>query len=430
MDTAATNDDESWRSTKRWYRKYPELSPPGEMPVEPFISEAQYERELKLLWPKVWLLAGRVEEIKGPGDYLIKEIPPLGISLIVVRGRDGKIRAFHNACTHRGSKICWQKGGATGTAGSFMCPYHGFTFNLSGQLVSVPDEANFYGLDRTKLGLREVVTDVWNGFVFFHLDPEPRESLKDYLGEIVAPLANYPFEGRLHYYEYTAEISANWKILVASFLEGYHGHIFHKGNLDRSPWKDNPFSHTFLIKLFDKHRLISLGRSPHMTPTRVEKVAVSRIKATGHDQLWRAGGAGPADGAGPQDVSKLFTEIYSTFVIHNIFPNLQLNIVGGLWYFYQFWPVAVDRVIWQGRLYYPEPTCASDRFFVEFHKVKDRDILMEDGHVCELQYPVMKAGVIDRWMLQDEEIAIQHFNKVVADYTAPRPARTAAEQAR
>ena len=103
------------------------------------------------------------------------------------------------------------------------------------------------------------------------------------------------------------------------------------------------------------------------------------------------------------------------------------DIVGGLWYFYQFWPLGVDRVIWRGRLYYPEPKTASDRFLVEFHKVKDRDILMEDGHISERQQPIMKSGVIDHWVLQDEEIAIQHFNKVVSDYTSPQITKTAAE---
>ena len=109
MSTPRVEDaqDQSWRATKRWYRQYPELSPPGEVGVELFTSLEQYERELALMWPNVWLLACRVEEIPSPGDYLVKDIPPLSASLIVVHGRDRKIRVFHNACTHRGSKICW-----------------------------------------------------------------------------------------------------------------------------------------------------------------------------------------------------------------------------------------------------------------------------------------------------------------------------------
>ncbi len=416
MAEESTDRDESWRSTKRWYRKYPELRPVGQVPITPFVSEEQYRLEQKLLWPNVWLLVGRVEDIPQPGNFLIKDIPPCDVSLIVARGEDGEIRAFHNVCLHRGSKICWQKNGAIGSTAAFRCPYHDFTYGLDGKLIYVPDEANFYDLKKKDLGLRPVVADLWNGFIFVHLNPEPRETLREYLGDIVTALEDYPFSQRPHHYEYTAKIEANWKVLMASFLEGYHGHIFHAGNMDRSPWKDNPYSHTFLIKLYKKHRFLSLGRSPEMNPTRMEKIAVSRIKASGYDKVWLRGIASSSGNSRAEDVRTLFTNIYSSFVIHNIFPNLQLNIVGGIWYYYQFWPLGVDRVIWRGRIYYPEPKTASDRFLVEFHKVKDRDILMEDGHVSELQQPIMKSGLLDRWILQDEEIAIQHFIKVVDDY--------------
>ena len=416
MASISTEGPDSWRSTKRWYKKYPELQPPGRLPVAPFISEEQYALEQEKLWPNVWLMACREADIPNPGDFLIKEIPPCNASLIVVRGKDGVVRTFHNVCPHRGSLICWQENGTRGSTAAFRCPYHDFTYDLDGRLIFVPDEENFYDLDKSTLGLKAVMTDIWNGFVFVHLNPKPRESLRDYLGDVVTPLEDFPFEERQYYFEYTAEIKANWKILVASFLEGYHGHTFHAGNIDRSPWVDNPYSHTFLIKLFEKHRFISLGRSPDMNPTKMEQVAVSRMKKSGYDEIWSSGIPNATE-VNSRDDRELFTDIYSSFVIHNIFPNLQLNTVGGLWYYYQFWPLSVDRVIWQGRIYYPEPRTASDRFLVEFHKIKDRDILMEDGHVSENQHPIMKAGTIDTWLLQDEEIAIQHFNKVIDDYT-------------
>ena len=416
MASISTEGPDSWRSTKRWYRKYPDLQPPGQVPVEPFVSKEQYALERQELWPHVWLMACRVEEVAKPGDYLIKDIPPLGISLIVVRGKDGAVRTFYNVCPHRGSKICWQESGSRDSATAFRCPYHDFTYDLDGRLIYVPDEENFYDLDKDRLGLKPVTTDIWNGFIFIHLDASPRESLRDYLGDIVTPLEDFPFEDRQYYFEYTAEIKANWKILVASFLEGFHGHTFHAGNIDRSPWVDNPYSHTFLIKLFEKHRFISLGRSPEMNLSRMEQVAYSRMKASGYDRIWARGMPQEQRDVKTKDARELFTDIYSSFVIHNIFPNLQLNTVGGLWYYYQFWPLDLDRVLWQGRIYYPEPKTASDRFLVEFHKIKDRDILMEDGHVSELQQPIMEAGLLDKWILQDEEIAIQHFNKTIDDF--------------
>ena len=149
MTIATDNDRESFRNTKRWYAKHPELGMPGIISTEPFVSHEQFELERKLLWPRVWLMVGRAEQIANPGDYFVKEIPSNDVSLIVVRGRDNTIRTFHNVCPHRGSQLCFNNDGTGGNARSgFACPYHGFSFGLDGKLFFVPDEANFYNLDR------------------------------------------------------------------------------------------------------------------------------------------------------------------------------------------------------------------------------------------------------------------------------------------
>ena len=159
MSTEAPDAD-SYLSTKRWFARYPGLGAPG-IPVEPFISEEHFHLERQRLWPNVWLMTGRAEHIPEPGDYFIKDIPPLNASLIVVRGRDRVVRAFHNVCPHRGSQLCWEKSGTRSSTTAFKCPYHGFTFDLEGILRFVPDEENFYGLDKqrtepTSLAIREV----------------------------------------------------------------------------------------------------------------------------------------------------------------------------------------------------------------------------------------------------------------------------------
>lgn len=405
-------------ATKRWFPKHPELGAPGKIPVELFFSEEQHARERERLWPHVWLLAGRVEEIADVGDYLIRDVPICNASILVVRGRDKVIRAFHNVCPHRGAQICWQNSGETGTTATFRCPYHGFTFNLEGQLTFVPDEENFYDLDKATMGLAVVQCEIWNGFVFIHLHPEPKETLLEFLGEVAERLQDYPFSERTHFFEYRAEIGANWKVLLASFQEQYHGHTFHTGNVARSPSRTNPFSHTRFIDLVGKHRILSLARNPGMVPTKVEQTALNGIARSGYDQAWRGTDrvvVGDEDAA-----SGDMYDVFKSFICHNIFPNLQLNTVGGVWYYYQFWPLDAERVRFEVRMYYPEPKTASDRFFIECAKVRDRDILTEDGHVSERQQPLMKSGAIKYWSLQDEEIAIQHFNHAVMEYTGDR----------
>jgi len=410
MSSGQNREEATWRSTKRWFPDHPELGQAGHLPVEPFVSEEYCARERKLLWPHVWLMVGRVEDIARPGDYLIKEIPLNRVSLIVVRGRDDVVRAFHNVCPHRGSQILWECNGSTGRTNAFRCPYHAFTFDLTGTLKWVPDDANFYALDRDRLSLVEVRTDIWAGFIFVHLAPNPRETLLEYLGEIGKRLADFPFEKESHHYEYKADLDCNWKVLISGFLENYHTHALHKGGRSRACTPDNPYSHNETIELFDKHRLISLYRNPDMTPTKVGSIASVRYAKS------RARGVGAvAETPG----ALLFKSINpnTSFVIHNIFPNFQLNIANGAWFYHQFWPLSANRVRWESRMHYPKPKNASERFFQEYAKVTSRDILLEDGNVSERSQMALESGAIDSWTLQDEEIAIQHFNKVVADYT-------------
>ncbi len=399
MSVEAVEGQESWRQTKRWFRQHPELGKPGEIPTGPLYSEEYYQQEKKLLWRHVWLMVGRVEEIPHAGEYFVKDIPPCDTSLIIVRGRDGVVRAFHNVCTHRGAPVCWEKSGEAGKASAFKCPYHGFTFDLTGKLQWVPDEENFFDLKKDELGLRQVPAEVVDGFIFIHVDPNPKESAKQFLGEIGERIAGYPFEKWPHFYEYKAVVRCNWKVLMSGFLENYHTQALHAGAQPRAVTNDNPYSHNHDIQLYEKHRLLSLYRNPHQKATKLGEIA------------FRAGRS-----MRDEPVPDRWRKINLTFNIHNIFPNFQLNLVNGAWFRHLFWPLSADSVLWESRMYYPKPRNASERFFQEFQRIVSRDIMLEDGHISELSQNGLRSGAIDRYVLQDEEVAIQHFNQVVARY--------------
>ena len=406
MSTVPVVEDDSYLGTKRWFKKYPELGDPG-IPVEPFTSEDQFARERQRLWPRVWLMVGRAEHIPESGDYFTKAIPPANASLIVVRGRDRVIRAFHNVCSHRGSQLCWESGFRGHTA-AFKCPYHGFTYDLEGHLRFVPDEANFYDLDKDRMGLRPVVTDIWEGFIFVHLSPNPTEALKEYLGAITEGLSGYPFHEQNYQYSYRAVLNCNWKLLISSFLEGFHVRTLHAAGLRRFCSTDNPYSHLDFVKLLGKHRLLSLFVNQAATPTKVADFAFSRYKKTLAQLSDSAPGGSQPDG----------TAALGRFLIRNIFPNFQLNLVMGGWYAYQFWPLTPDTVLWETRMSFSKPRNATEHFFQYYARYASRENLMEDGRVTEQQQLALKSGVIKRLVLQDEEIAVQHFNSVVQSYTA------------
>ena len=126
------------------------------IPVEPNISAEYFEREREHIFKHVWLKVGRVEELPRPGDYLVRDLATLRTSLLIVRGADGVLRAFHNICRHRGNRL---EKSCAGSTKSFFCGFHGWTYDTNGQLVHIPQEADFGAVKKEQLGLVPVARD-------------------------------------------------------------------------------------------------------------------------------------------------------------------------------------------------------------------------------------------------------------------------------
>jgi nitrite reductase/ring-hydroxylating ferredoxin subunit len=174
---------------RKWHSQYPELGT-NPVPIEPYISPEFFELERDRVFRRVWLCLGREERIPNPGDFFVKDLAIARTSIIVVRGKDGRIRAFHNACSHRSNRVEWQM---KGCAATFTCPFHGWSYGLDGRVLAIPDENNFFNLDKKRLGLTPITLDTWQGFIFISLNPE--QPLREYLGEWADALEGYPFAG-------------------------------------------------------------------------------------------------------------------------------------------------------------------------------------------------------------------------------------------
>jgi phenylpropionate dioxygenase-like ring-hydroxylating dioxygenase large terminal subunit len=190
------------------------------VPKDRYLSQAFWDAENEQLWPDVWQWACLEDEVPEPGTFYEYEIGKR--SFLITRAEDGKIRAFHNVCLHRGNRI---KNGA-GASRELSCRYHGWTWQLDGALSRIPDELGFHQLDTSCLGLRPVLADVWEGFVFINpnLDAEP---LATFLEPIAERLAPYHFGEQTCTRSVTMPIRANWKTVVDGFLEVYHIHRIH-----------------------------------------------------------------------------------------------------------------------------------------------------------------------------------------------------------
>jgi len=180
-----------------------------------YVDPDFFAAEIARMWPRVWQFAARQEELPNPGDYVLYE--NAGRSWLVTRQTDGSVRAFANVCLHRGRRLR----DASGSAGKFVCPYHGFAWNIDGRFDRLPCAWDFPQIDRARFDLPEAQVSQWGGYIFLRESHEG-PSLEEYL----APLPEH-FARWGHEQAYTSAwvgkvIPANWKACAEAFMEAFH----------------------------------------------------------------------------------------------------------------------------------------------------------------------------------------------------------------
>jgi phenylpropionate dioxygenase-like ring-hydroxylating dioxygenase large terminal subunit len=189
----------------------------ADISIERYISREWHLREIDRLWKRVWQFACREEHIPEPGDYIVYEIATL--SFIVIRTTDGTIKAYPNACLHRGRKLK----DYDGRCSELRCAFHSFAWTIEGQLKGVPAMWDFPHIEERadEFELPECKVGTWAGFVFINPDPNAG-SLDDFLGEIDEQFAVWNLSDRYVEAHVTKVIQANWKIAQEAFSEAYH----------------------------------------------------------------------------------------------------------------------------------------------------------------------------------------------------------------
>ncbi len=189
-------------------------TPVTSVPVTRYTSRAFYELEMERLWPRVWQMACREEEIPRVGDYLIYEIGRF--SIIVVRTTDG-LKAHHNVCRHRGRRLC----DFGGHAANFICPFHGFSWNIDGTLRGVTSEWDFPHIDQNNFTLSPVRCESWGGWVFVNMD-QNAEPLTKFLGDLPDHFSVWAPEDRYIEAHVAKVMGCNWKVCQEAFMEAFH----------------------------------------------------------------------------------------------------------------------------------------------------------------------------------------------------------------
>ncbi len=187
-------------------------------------DEALFDLECDRLFHDNWLLAAHISDLPRGRDFLAFEVA--GESAIIVRGNDGRLRAFHNVCRHRGARLLNTVSGRC--ASTLSCPFHGWTYQLDGKLIGIPAESSFANLDKSGKSLIPVDLEIWMGFIFIRFTPggtplaETMRALEDRLQPYRLPQMQ-PLENS----RYRQVMPCNWKVIHDIDNEGYHVPIGH-----------------------------------------------------------------------------------------------------------------------------------------------------------------------------------------------------------
>jgi len=404
-----------------WTEHYPEL---GTAPVsyEDSITPEHYELERRAIFAKTWLNVGRVEQVPRAGSYFTRELHAAGTSVVVVRGTDGEVRAFHNICRHRGNKLVWNdypREETSGTCRQFTCKYHGWRYDLQGGCTFVQQESEFFDLDKADYGLAPVKCEVWEGFVWVNVDPDNTQSVAEYLGDLGAGVAGYPFDQMTQVYKYRAEVGANWKLFIDAFAEFYHAPVLHarQAVADESRKLQGHGYEALAYRIDGPHGMVSSwgGMSPPRDLDMVKPI----------ERKLRSGLFGPWDRPDIEGLDPLPPGLnparssawgIDSFVF---FPNFMLLVWAPGWYLtYHYWPTSYNRHIFEGTLYFVPPADATARLRQELAAVTFKEYALQDGNTLEATQMMLESRAVTTFPLNDQEILLRHLHKTARDHVA------------
>ena len=188
--------------------------------VKRYTSAAWHELEVERLWKKVWQFTCREEDIPEPGDHYRYDIA--GMSFLIVRSEAGELKAYPNACLHRGRMLKE----FDGNAAELRCPFHGFCWKLDGQLKDIPADWDFPQIDQSDFSLPEIPLAVWAGFIFINPDQDC-DPFDAFIKDLAEQFERWNLGGLYKQAHAAKVMPCNWKIAQEAFCEAFHVNATH-----------------------------------------------------------------------------------------------------------------------------------------------------------------------------------------------------------
>ena len=408
----------------------------GGISVAAYTDPAFHRAEIEAMWSRVWQMACREEEISEPGDHVLYEIGKK--SVIVARGTDGAIRGFHNVCRHRGRRLR----DGDGHAEQFRCAYHGFAWDLNGDLARFPSEWDFPQIDKCKFGLKTVRTACWGGFVFVNFDPDAC-SLQEYLEGLPEMFRRWPLEARYISAYVSKELECNWKIAQEAFIESFHTTDTHPQD---APWIGDEFSQydTWPDKKHINRMIVPRGLASPSQGTWSEADILRSSEHTIVPQVLPEGSTARHEmarrkrerltKANGHDYSAVSDAEMIDTVQYLVFPNLVFWWGHGSYICYRFRPVgeSADRCLMDVFYLSPIPAGAARpeparrHFLSDAQRWTDAAELARLGGVFEQDVSNVTAiqkglssGVLEEVVLSRyQENRIRHYHRTLGEYLA------------
>ena len=200
------------------------------LPPHCYSSPEFYRAEVDHMFMKVWNFIGRADRIPKTGDHF--SLDYVGVPIIVIRDRDGSVKAFANTCRHRGARLIdGEMLDGIATTRGLKCPYHGWVYGLAGELKGCPGMEQTVGFDKSQYGLVPVRLETWGGFMFINFDNGAKPLLEQ-LGDLPEQYAAYDCENLRVTRIKVHEVDCNWKIHIENAMEEYHLPSVHGSTLN------------------------------------------------------------------------------------------------------------------------------------------------------------------------------------------------------
>jgi len=350
------------------------------LPAWSYHNEEMLEAEKELLFRSHWQLICHVNDVPEAGDYVARDF--VGERALVLRGKDGVVRAFHNLCRHRGSRVVPDDQGSCRSA--IICPFHGWAYNLDGTLRGPSQPQSLPDLDPVEWGLKALDMDVWHGFVFVRFKPGPQPKISEALAHFDDEVAQYDLENLVPDGNglWTDTLTANWKCVRDVDNEGYHVPMAHPGLADL-------FGPNYYDEAFNKgsNRSFSSFRE-----------ADSRLWSVKNYK------------AILPDVPRLDASHKRAWLYLGVFPNTVFGIYPDSVIYYHEFPLSTGKTVQLGACYKRPNEDRQMRLARYLSGRIDRITTKEDEQLIEWTWEAAQSSGYDGIILSDLEYGVRSYH--------------------